>query len=143
VEEVSVADASATLALPVAEKGAKGKGTAAAAAKPDDRRRAEGLYLLLETTRSLLRDYDTLWASMVKQTIMRKQPAFSESYHGYPTFSSMVEDAVKLGILKAARDEKSGNWKITGLGDKALALMATSRRKEAAPAKTKDAATKA
>lgn len=139
LDDVSVAEATAKLTtLPVAAR-SRGKGAAASGgAKPDDRRRAEGLYLLLETTRSLLREYDTLWASMVKQTIMRKQPAFSESYHGYPTFTAMIEDAVKLGILKAARDEKSGNWKITGLGEQALALMHASKRKEAPPA-AKDA----
>lgn len=141
LDDVSVAEATAKLAIPV-EKSRGGKGAAAAAAKPDDRRRAEGLYLLLETTRSLLREYDTLWASMVKQTIMRKQPAFSESYHGYPTFTAMIEDAVKLGILKAARDEKSGNWKITGLGEQAIALMSASKRKETTATKDKEPAAK-
>ncbi|MBX3465697.1 MAG: NYN domain-containing protein [Planctomycetes bacterium] len=127
LDDVSVAEVTEKLTLPVKARASKGGG-GGAGGKPDDRRRAEGLYLLLETTRSLLREYDTLWASMVKQTIMRKQPAFSESYHGYPTFTAMIEDAVKLGILKAARDEKSGNWKITGIGDQALALLSSSRR---------------
>ncbi|MCO5171394.1 MAG: NYN domain-containing protein [Planctomycetes bacterium] len=140
LDDVSVAEVTERLALPVAEKARAAKGGGGAAAKPDDRRRAEGLYLLLETTRSLLREYDTLWASMVKQTIMRKQPAFSESYHGYPTFTAMIEDAVKLGILKAARDEKSGNWKITGIGDQALALLSTSRRSAGKETKEKEKA---
>lgn len=126
LDDVSVAEVTEKLTLPAKARASKGAG--GGGSKPDDRRRAEGLYLLLETTRSLLREYDTLWASMVKQTIMRKQPAFSESYHGYPTFTAMIEDAVKLGILKAARDEKSGNWKITGIGDQALALLSSSRR---------------
>ena len=60
--------------------------------------RAEGLYLLLESTRALMRAHDTVWASMVKQTLMRKHPSFSENYHGYSTFSKMVEDAVGLGL---------------------------------------------
>ncbi|MCW8139993.1 MAG: NYN domain-containing protein [Planctomycetota bacterium] len=136
LDDVSVAEVTEKLTLPVKARASKGGG-GGAGGKPDDRRRAEGLYLLLETTRSLLREYDTLWASMVKQTIMRKQPAFSESYHGYPTFTAMIEDAVKLGILKAARDEKSGNWKITGIGDQALALLSSSRR---APATEKEKA---
>jgi uncharacterized protein (TIGR00288 family) len=103
--------------------------------KPLDRRRAEGLYMLLDTTRGLMRDYDTLWSSMIKQTIMRKHPAFNEGYHGYPSFSALVEDAVKLGILEAGRDEKSGNWRITGIGDQAQAVAGKrgARTKDAAP----------
>lgn len=81
------------------------------------RLRAEGLYLLLESTRALMRNHDTVWASMVKQTLMRKHPSFSESYHGYATFSKMVEDAVNLGILEGSRDQKSGNWRLTGVGE--------------------------
>lgn len=99
---------------PLAEKLTKG-------AKPGDkeRRRAEGLVLVLKTIRPLLRDYDTVWSSMIKQTIVRKQPQFNEAYHGYSTFTAMIEDAVNLKLLKGDKDDKSGNWRITGLGDKA------------------------
>ncbi len=90
------------------------------AKKPDqnaDRRRAEGLYLVLDATKGLLRRYDAVWASMIKQTIVRKHPSFSETYHGYPTFSKLIEDAVETGILKGEFDPKSGNWRIQGVGD--------------------------
>lgn len=87
--------------------------------KPLNRRRAEGLVLLLKATRGLLRaGHDTVWASMVKQTIMRQHPEFSEAYHGYSTFSAMVEDALHLELLQATRDEKSGNYRITGIGER-------------------------
>jgi uncharacterized protein (TIGR00288 family) len=103
---------------PRAPKGGGGGG------KPvDGRRRAEGLYLVFDAARSLLREYDTLWASMVKQAIVRKHPAFTETFHDYPTFSAMVEDAVALGLLEAKRDEKSGNWRITGLGERGQAAL--------------------
>lgn len=125
LEDVSVKEVSEKLTLPRgrAKSGAASSAASGALPKVDDRKRAEGLYMLLETTRALMRDYDTLWASMVKQTIMRKHPAFNETYHGYPTFTALIEDAVKLGILQAARDEKSGNWKVTGIGDQAMALL--------------------
>lgn len=100
----------------------------------DGRRRAEGLYLILDATRSLLREYDTLWASMVKQAIVRKHPPFSETFHGHPTFSAMIEDAVGLGLIEASRDEKSGNWRITGIGDRAQALLASRAANGTAPA---------
>lgn len=83
-----------------------------------DRRRIEAFYLILDAMRGLMRQYETVWASMVKQTIMRKHPSFSESYHGYSTFSKLIEDAVKLDVIEAALDEKSGNWRITGIGEK-------------------------
>jgi uncharacterized protein (TIGR00288 family) len=125
LEDVSVKEASEKLTLPVRASRSKAGAAASSGALPkvDDRKRAEGLYMLLETTRALMRDYDTLWASMVKQTIMRKHPAFNETYHGYPTFTALIEDAVKLGILQAARDEKSGNWKVTGIGDQAMQML--------------------
>ena len=132
LEDISVAEASAKLVVPVAREksGRQDKAGAAPAGAGEhpDRRRAEGLYLLLETARALMREYDVLWASMVKQTIMRKHPAFNESYHGYPTFTALVEDAVKLGILEAVREEKSGNWRITGIGEQGERLLSSSRR---------------
>lgn len=134
LEDVNVKEASEKLRLPPRTSRARAGGAGVASSgvlpKVDDRRRAEGLYMLLETTRALMRDYDTLWASMVKQTIMRKHPAFNESYHGYPTFTALIEDAVKLGILQAARDERSGNWKVTGIGDQAMALLKRPAAKE-------------
>ena len=83
-----------------------------------NRRRAEGLILLIKATRALMRSHDTVWASMVKQTMVRQHPSFSESYHGYTTFSKLIEDAVNLEFIKATRDEKSGNYRITGVGDR-------------------------
>ena len=77
---------------------------------------AEALYLLLDATKSLIQTHDTVWASMVKQTIKRKHPSFNETYHGYPTFSKLVEDAVSLDLVKATKDSKSGNYRIEGLG---------------------------
>lgn len=142
LEDISVAEASAKLVVPVArEKSGRHEKAKADAAAPagagehPDRRRAEGLYLLLDTTRGLMREYDVLWASMVKQTIMRKHPAFNESYHGYPTFTGIVEDAVKLGILEAVRDEKSGNWRITGIGEQGERLLSSSKKSAKAEAK--------
>lgn len=83
-----------------------------------ERRRVEAFYLILDAARGLMRQYDTLWASMIKQTIMRKHPSFSESYHGYATFSKLIEDAMKHGVIQGVLDEKSGNYRITGVGEK-------------------------
>ena len=92
--------------------------------KPLDRVRAEALYLVVEATRALLREYDAVWASQIKQTIKRKHPSFSESYHGFSTFGALIESAVQHELLEGKLDEKSGNWRIKGLGEKAAAVFA-------------------
>lgn len=101
------------------EKSQKIKGGKGGAA---ERKRAEALFMVLDATRALMRRYDTVWASMVKQTIVRKHPSFNESYHGYSTFSALVADAVKNEVLEATLDEKSGNYRITGIGKRASSL---------------------
>jgi uncharacterized protein (TIGR00288 family) len=88
-------------------------------AKDDDveARRLEGLELVLETVESLFRDRDDdLWGSMVKQTIKRKRPTFSESFHGYRSFNALLEDAEERGMLKIEKDERSGGYRITSFG---------------------------
>jgi hypothetical protein len=52
---------------------------------------------------------------MVKQTMIRKNPAFNETYYGYSTFSKLLEDAAKQRIVTLERDEKSGTYVITSL----------------------------
>src|SRR6266403_1257017 len=58
---------------------------------------------------------ETLWGSMVKQTMIRKNPAFNESYYGFSTFSKLLEEAAKQRIVTLERDEKSGTYGITSL----------------------------
>jgi hypothetical protein len=52
---------------------------------------------------------------MVKQTIKRKQPSFSEATYGYSSFSELVEDGAAMGLFRIAKDEKSGSYIITEL----------------------------
>jgi len=52
---------------------------------------------------------------MVKQTMIRKNPAFNESYYGFSTFSKLLEEAAKQRIVTLERDEKSGTYVITTL----------------------------
>ncbi|MGH7304429.1 MAG: OST-HTH/LOTUS domain-containing protein, partial [Candidatus Rokuibacteriota bacterium] len=60
---------------------------------------------------------ETLWGSMVKQTMIRKNPAFNETYYGFSTFSKLLEDAAKQKIVTLERDEKSGTYVITALSE--------------------------
>jgi hypothetical protein len=53
---------------------------------------------------------------MVKETMKRKKPSFNESYHGYRTFSDLLEDAEKEGIIQLRTDTRSGTYVIIGFG---------------------------
>ncbi len=94
-----------------------GRQKAVAPAAGVSKKEAELATLLTESVQALERDgKSVLWGSMVKQTMQRKKPAFNESYYGYSTFSALLEDAEKKGIVKLRRDGRSGSWVITGLG---------------------------
>ena len=70
--------------------------------------------LMLDSIQALQREnYDAIWGSMVKQTMQRKQPYFSESYYGYKSFSELLEDAQRHGILSMKKDAKSGGYIIS------------------------------
>ncbi|MBK8481953.1 MAG: NYN domain-containing protein [Proteobacteria bacterium] len=84
------------------------------------RRRDEAMELLLDTVEALFQEReDSLWGSMVKQTIKRKRPNFAESGHGYRTFTQLLEDAQRRGLLEMRKDEKSGGYVIIGFGPQA------------------------
>lgn len=80
----------------------------------------EALDIVLDTAESLFRERDeNLWGSMVKQTLKRKRPHFSETFFGYRNFSDLLEDAERRGLLELKKDEKSGGYLIIGFGPEA------------------------
>ncbi len=83
-------------------------------------KKAEAFAQLVEAIQALQRENkEVLWGSMVKQTMIRKNPAFNESYYGYSTFSKLLEDAAKHKIVALERDQKSGTYIITSLAEAA------------------------
>src|SRR5216683_2706368 len=73
--------------------------------------------LLMESLLALRRENkEVLWSSMVKDTMKRKKPSFNESYHGYRTFSELLEDAQKEGLLELETDSRSGTYVVTRFG---------------------------
>jgi uncharacterized protein (TIGR00288 family) len=85
-----------------------------------DSRRQEALDHLLDVVEALFEDRDThLWGSMVKQTLKRKRPNFSERFHGYRTFTELLEDAERRGLLELTKDERSGGYIVTSFGPNA------------------------
>ena len=92
--------------------GAKVK-AAASAAKPDDDKKQEAWNLIVETYEALVEERgegEKIWGSMVKQTLKRRKPGFSESYYGFRSFGQLLEEAQARGILELEREEKSGGY---------------------------------
>lgn len=74
-------------------------------------KKREVFRLMLDSIQALKREnYDVIWGSMIKQTMQRKQPYFNESYYGYKSFSELLEDAERLGLISMKKDVKSGGY---------------------------------
>ena len=91
--------------------------------------------LLVDSVLALQRENkEVLWGSMVKETMKRKKPSFNETYYGFRTFSQLLEDAQRRGIVKLRRDQKSGSYIVEDLGTAANApQVASSARDGSAP----------
>lgn len=90
------------------------------AQKSEGGSKEEALEMILDQVEALFRERDAnVWASLVKQTLKRKRPNFSETFYGYRNFSHLLEDAEKKGLLEIEKDEKSGGYIIQAFGPKA------------------------
>jgi uncharacterized protein (TIGR00288 family) len=69
--------------------------------------------LLLDSLLALKRENKVLWSSLIKETMKRKKPAFNEAYHGYRTFSELLQDAQKEGLLDLEFDQRSRSYLVT------------------------------
>ncbi len=70
----------------------------------------EGLKQVFEIVESLAGDYDQIWGSMVKQTVKRVYPGFSESAAGFSSFHDLLEALEDKGAVELEWDEKRGNY---------------------------------
>ena len=89
--------------------------TKAPAGKSEDDKRQEALDFIVETVEALIAERgsdEKIWGSMVKTTMQRRRPGFTESSYGYRSFKELVEDAQKHKLLMVVRDEKSGQYTI-------------------------------
>jgi uncharacterized LabA/DUF88 family protein len=72
--------------------------------------------LLADTVRALQREnFEVIQASLVKDTMKRKRPAFSEGALGYGSFSDLLEDAREAGVIELRKDDRSGTYVVTGV----------------------------
>ena len=93
-------------------------GKKAATSAPDDPAQ-KGLDLVVQTAEAIYAergDRAKLWGSMIKQTLKRRRPGFSESAYGFGSFNDLLEEAQARGLLELDRDERSGGYVITGIG---------------------------
>ncbi len=89
--------------------------------------------LLVDSILALQRENkEILWGSMVKETMKRKKPSFNETYYGFRTFSHLLEDAQRRGIVVLRRDQRSGSYIVEDLGQ-ASAATAAGRMESPAP----------
>jgi len=89
------------------------RGLTAKAAKPAKDKKQEAWDLIVETYEALVEERgegEKIWGSMIKQTLKRRKPGFSESYYGFRSFSQMLEEAQARGILELEPEEKSGGF---------------------------------
>ena len=87
-----------------------------AAQTPPVDKKHEAWALVVKTYEALLEergDETPIWGSMIKQTLKRRKPGFSESHYGFRSFSQLLEEAEAQGMLKLERDKKSGGFIIT------------------------------
>lgn len=97
---------------------------------PDTKRKA--FKLLLDSLLAVRRENkEIIWSSMVKDTMKRKKPSFNETYHGYRTFSELLEDAAKNGLLELEMDSRGRSYIVTRFGAEMKSRKAFPVRKPA------------
>ncbi len=82
------------------------------AKEPEDRTQ-DAMDLISETLEMLIEDRaddQPVWGSMIKQAIKRRKPGFDESYYGFRTFSDLLLEAEKRGLVDLERDDRSGGY---------------------------------
>jgi uncharacterized protein (TIGR00288 family) len=83
----------------------------------EEHKRQGAIDLVMETVEDLFEERgeeEKVWGSMVKQALKRRQPGFSETYHGFRTFGQLLEEAQHRELLELEHDEKSGGYIIRG-----------------------------
>jgi len=76
-------------------------------------RKLQALEMVVETFDALVSergDSGKIWASLLKDTLKRRRPDFSETYFGFRTFGNLLEEAQTRGLFEFGRDEKSGTY---------------------------------
>jgi len=127
-----------------ARKGQSNRRSGTAAGASDDKRKEElearkvqALDMVVETFDALVLergDTGKIWASLLKDTLKRRRPDFSETYYGFRTFGNLLEEAQTRGLFEFGRDEKSGTYVYRSTNAPLLAPGLDSAAQDAVPA---------
>ena len=114
-QSASAASGGTAVAAPAADTGGATEAPppASRSGKSDDERKQEAFDLVLATIEALAEDReedDKIWGSMIKQALKRQKPGFSEGYHGFRSFSQLLEEAQARKLIELEKDEKSGGY---------------------------------
>ncbi len=93
------------------------KGPTPKTAKPGEDKKQEAWDLIVQTYEALVEERgegEKIWSSMLKQTLKRRRPGFSESYYGFRSFGQLLEEAQAQGILDLEPEERSGGYIVKG-----------------------------
>ena len=94
-------------------RGHRGKGQAGKGAEQEAGSGGKGKHKVPEIARSVVKRLlggatGPLNPSLIKETIVRKEPDFDERDHGFPTFARMLEAMEQEGLLK--RQQQGRQW---------------------------------
>lgn len=73
----------------------------------------KALYLVIQTLDALREERggdESIWGSMIKQALKRRNPGFNERAYGFRSFNDLLLDGEKRGFFKLDPDEKSGGY---------------------------------
>jgi uncharacterized LabA/DUF88 family protein len=102
-------------------------------------RKLQALEMVVETFDALVSergDTGKIWASLLKDTLKRRRPDFSETYYGFRTFGNLLEEAQTRGLFEFGRDEKSGTYVYrsgNSQANEALGAVPEAEQMQAAP----------
>jgi uncharacterized protein (TIGR00288 family) len=101
---------------PRAQKSSAAKEASAPKAQStEDERRQEAIDLVMETIEAVQQERgveERVWGSIIKQALKRRKPGFRESYHGFESFTDVLEEAERRGLMKLVHDDRSGGYLI-------------------------------
>ena len=112
-KKAAPAASASTPAHPAANEAAPPESPAPHATKSDDDKKQEAFDLVLATIEALAEDREEdekIWGSMIKQALKRQRPGFNETYHGFRSFSQLLEEAQARKLIELEKDEKSGGY---------------------------------
>jgi len=106
-------------AAPPPAEAAVAPAAAPEAPRTDDEKKQEAFELVLATLEALAEDREEdekIWGSMIKQALKRQRPGFNETYHGFRSFSQLLEEAQARKLIEIEKDEKSGGYVVRPVG---------------------------